>query len=44
MKPSTNYLMGSSKNWKCEMNAASLEILGAASMMDADVDNAVLMF
>ena len=41
VKPSTNYLMASCKNWNREMNAASLEILGAASVMAADVDNAV---
>ena len=41
VKPSTNYLMASCKNWNREMNVASLEILGTASVMAADVDNAV---
>ncbi|CAN1174214.1 Nuclear receptor corepressor 1 [Linum perenne] len=35
-KSSTNYLMSSSKKWNSEMNAAPLDILGAASVMAAD--------
>lgn len=41
VKSSTNYLMASGKNWNREMNAASLDILGAASVIAADADNAI---
>ncbi|XP_015584009.2 uncharacterized protein LOC8259383 [Ricinus communis] len=39
VKSCTNYLMASGKNWNREMNAASLDILGAASVIAADADN-----
>ncbi|KAJ9159955.1 hypothetical protein P3X46_025404 [Hevea brasiliensis] len=38
-KSSANYLVASGKNWSREMNAASLDILGAATVIAADVDN-----
>ncbi|KAG8651231.1 hypothetical protein MANES_07G103600v8 [Manihot esculenta] len=38
-KSSTNYLVASGKNWNRQVNAASLDILGAASVMAADADN-----
>ncbi|KDP25729.1 hypothetical protein JCGZ_23950 [Jatropha curcas] len=41
VKSSTNYLMSSGKNWNREMNAASLDILGAASVIAADADNSM---
>ncbi|XP_021658302.2 uncharacterized protein LOC110648396 isoform X2 [Hevea brasiliensis] len=40
-KSSTNYLVASGKNWNREMNAASLDILGAASVIAADADNSM---
>ncbi|KAJ4848587.1 hypothetical protein Tsubulata_020255 [Turnera subulata] len=40
-KTSTNYLVASNKKWSRDMNAASLDILGAASVMAADADNAI---
>ncbi|WCJ19363.1 Duplicated homeodomain-like superfamily protein [Euphorbia peplus] len=38
VKSSTTYLMASSKNWKREMNAASLDVLGTASCIAADAE------
>uniref|UniRef100_A0A6N2M606 SANT domain-containing protein n=1 Tax=Salix viminalis TaxID=40686 RepID=A0A6N2M606_SALVM len=40
-KSSTNYLVASSTKWNRELNAASLDILGAASLMAAGADHAV---
>ncbi|KAF9676706.1 hypothetical protein SADUNF_Sadunf08G0030900 [Salix dunnii] len=40
-KSSTNYLVASSTKWTRELNAASLDILGAASLMAAGADHAV---
>uniref|UniRef100_A0A2P2LCC0 Myb family transcription factor family protein n=1 Tax=Rhizophora mucronata TaxID=61149 RepID=A0A2P2LCC0_RHIMU len=41
VKSSTNYLVASNKKWNREINAASLDILGAASVIAADADNAM---
>ncbi|KAJ6428996.1 hypothetical protein OIU84_020603 [Salix udensis] len=40
-KSSTNYLVASSTKWNRELNAVSLDILGAASLMAAGADHAV---
>ncbi|CAK7325494.1 unnamed protein product [Dovyalis caffra] len=41
IKSSTNYLVASSTKWNRELNAASLDILGTASLMAADADHAM---
>ncbi|KAJ8760292.1 hypothetical protein K2173_011704 [Erythroxylum novogranatense] len=41
VKSSTNYLVASGKKWNREMNSASLHILGDASAIAANADNAM---